>query len=295
MTIEVTSQKRTKVLQQKLNPQQRTYVWHRLQGRSLHHAWIDTCSTRSLPLTKRPSQWQANGFAPLIIDTGTDTATACSAERHMDHLSVNMMRSNRVRWDRGVKPKGATHQHGLINVYSPDPLSNALYQLKRRLSRTYFSYGLWAGLNLDYVESRYIPPPCAIKQKAKEYWHRHKEYRTAEVLYTNELKGIWRKSLSYTSWTSVTKVGAIFGEKEQCFSIVIFTHDPMGFWSALKCKQWKGPQPHIAKYHVQQCLRMSQHYKQLCRNKTSWSTSGKTTRYPVFNLTTLNQRTVRLT
>lgn len=25
----------------------------------------------------------------------------------------------------------------------------------------------------------------------------------------------------------------IFGKKEQCFSIVIFTHDPMGFWSSL--------------------------------------------------------------
>lgn len=30
----------------------------------------------------------------------------------------------------------------------------------------------------------------------------------------------------------------------------------------------EGPLPHIAKYHVQQCLQVSQHYKQLCRNNT---------------------------
>ncbi len=85
-----------------------------------------------------------------------------------------------------------------------------------------------------------------------------------------QLKGIWKKyymNQHDRGWN-------IFGVKEQCFSIVIFAHDPMGF-GALRIQTMKeGPLLHIAKCHVQQCLQVSQHYKQLCRNNTPRSTSG---------------------
>ncbi len=147
-------------------------------------------------------------------------------------------------------------------------------QKKTSCSTHIFWHVLWVGLNTELCWVSIYSTPPVISNKRQKNIDIDKEYKTAEVL-LYQLKGIWKKSLSYTTWTSMTEVGTSLVRRNNA-SLLLYL--PMIQWDLelFKMQTMKeGPLPHIAKYHVQQCLQVSQHYKQLCRNNTPRSTSGK--------------------
>lgn len=111
-------------------------------------------------------------------------------------------------------------------------------QKKTSCSTHIFWHVLWVGLNTELCwVSIYSTPPCNIKQKAKEYWHRQRiqNCRGAVISAQRDLKKNLSLILHEPAWQ---RLEHLWCEGTMLLYCYIYPWSN-GIWSSLKCKQWK--------------------------------------------------------